>query len=77
MRRSQPEVSVVKVMAMATTRRMRGNCAVNMLSMRAHSCLNGISMSEDFLTIRLYRTPNGRPLVMNLLAAPSIFTGSY
>ncbi len=50
MRRSQPEaaeVSVVNVMEMATNlkRRMRGSCAVNMLSMRAHghSRLSGIA----------------------------------
>ena len=52
MRRSQPDVSVVNVMAMATKRRMYGNCAVNMLSMRAHSRLNGILVSEDFWTTK-------------------------
>jgi hypothetical protein len=49
MRRSQPEVPVVKVMAVATTRRMRGNCAVSMLSMRAHSCLNGMAAACRYL----------------------------
>ena len=44
MRRSQPEASVVSVMAVATKRKMGGYCAVNMLSMRAHSRLNGIIM---------------------------------
>ena len=35
----------MNVMAMATKRRMRGNYAVNMLSMRAHSRRNGIAVS--------------------------------
>jgi hypothetical protein len=36
---------------MATKRRMRGNCAVKMLSMRAHSRLSGIIMNCGFYTM--------------------------